>query len=117
MMTIISEAVFVSMNLKNEYVRFYGVYLHNKCEDNSNVEQALPDICYVKKSEYDKVMNDLNFFNKNIAHHYRCNVIKMDNNGGLEVIHSNLIVRLEFGVRAYGLVTCITEKVPDLDTH
>ena len=117
MMTIISEAVFVSMNLKNEYVRFYGVYLHNKCEDNSNVEQALPDICYVKKSEYDKVIHDLNFFNKNIAHHYRCNVIKMDNNGGLEVINSNLIVRLEFGVRAYGLVTCITEKVPDLDTH
>jgi len=116
MMTIISEAVFVSMNLKNEYVRFYGVYLHNKCEDNSNVEQALPDICYVKKTDMDEVMDDLKFFKTNIGHHYRCNVIKM-NNGGLEVIHANLIVRLEFGVRAYGLVTCITEKVPDLDTH
>ena len=116
-MTIISEAVFVSsFSYLTDYVRFHGIYLHNKCEDNSNIQQSLPDICYVKKNEYDKVMNDLNFFNKNIAHHYRCNVIKMGN-GGLEVIHANLIVRLEFGVRAYGLVTCITEKVPDLDTH
>ena len=116
MMTIISEAVFVSMNVKNDYVRFYGVYLHSKCEDKSNVQQALPDICYVKKSEYDEVMHDLNFFKTNIGHHYRCNVIKMGN-GGLEVIHANLMVRLEFGIRAYGLVTCITEKIPDLDTH
>jgi len=116
-MTIISEAVFLTLNVKTDYVRFHGIYLHNKCEDNSNIQQALPDICYFKKSDMDEVMDDLKFFKTNIGRHYGCDVIKMDNNGGLEVIHANLIVKLEFGVRAYGLVTCITEKVPDLDTH
>ena len=120
-MIVLSENIFnqtVSTNCGNSYVRFSGVYLHSKCEDNSG--SGMPDICYFKKADMEKIIADLDFF-PNVAQHYSIDVIKFDDtiNKGIVIIKANLIIKMEYPKlkKAYGLITCITEKIGDLNKN
>jgi len=115
----VKEITVDSDSNNDNYVRFPYTYLHGKCEDNNGC--GMPDICYCKKSDLEKIMNDLNELNSFVPQHYSVSVIKFSNSvsSDIEILNANLIIKMEYPKlqKVYGLVTCVTEPIADLNKN